>query len=169
MSPFFNETKDANMRRAGVAVGFVILLVVPGCGTPRARVHGTVKCQGEPLGGAVVTFFSADNATFTARTRSDGTYQVAGVPQGTVRVSVQVPRPRPKPEPEPEAIQKANKEAGLKSWQERPQPDQSAARRINLPARYGNPETSELSFELKEADQDYSIDLKSSSRRTSGR
>jgi hypothetical protein len=150
------------MRRAGVAVGIVILLVAPGCGVPRARVHGTLKYEGKPLGGANLTFFSADNATFPVRTRSDGTYQVDRVPQGTVRVSVQMPQRRSKSRPEPKAAQKANEEAGIKSWQERPQLDEPAAPRIKLPDRYGNPETSELSFELKEPDQDYSIDLKSS-------
>lgn len=148
------------MRRAGVAVVIAVLLVVPGCGVPRARVHGTLKYEGKPLGGAIITFFSADNATFTARTRSDGTYQVDRVPQGTVRVSVQIPKRRPKPRPDPASVQKANKEAGLKSWQERKQLEEPSSPRIKLPDRYGNPETSDLSFELKELDQDYSIDLK---------
>jgi hypothetical protein len=148
------------MRGTRVSALIVVLLVVPGCGVPRARVHGTLKYEGKPLGGALITFFSADNATFTARTRSDGTYQVTGFPQGTVRVSVQIPKPRPKSRPEPGSVQKANQEAGLKSWQERKQLDDPASPRIKLPARYGNPETSELSFELKEPDQDYSVDLK---------
>jgi hypothetical protein len=148
------------MHRTGVAVVIAALLVVPGCGNPRARVHGTLKYQGKPLGGAIITFFSTDNAAFSARTRTDGTYQVTGVPQGAVRVSVQIPQPRPKPRPDPKVVENANKAAGRKSWQDKKQPEDPAAPRINLPTRYGNPETSDLSFELKEPDQDYSIDLK---------
>jgi hypothetical protein len=153
------------MRRTRVSALLVVLLVVPGCGVPRARVHGTLKYEGKPLGGAIITFFSADNAAFSARTHSDGTYQVDRVPQGTVRVSVQIPQPRPKPRTEPKGVLKADQEAGLKtSWEgkEGKQANDPAAPRIKLPVRYGNPDTSELSFELKEADQDYSIDLKSS-------
>jgi hypothetical protein len=153
------------MRRAGVAVGIAVLLVVPGCGTPRARVHGTVKYQGKPLGGALITFYSADNATFSAPTRPDGTYQVTGVPQGTVRVSVQISGPGPLfgQKARRDYIKEGDPKPGKKNWEEkRKRVNKSAAPspRIILPARYGNPDTSELSFELKELDQDYSIDLK---------
>lgn len=149
------------MHRTGVAIVIVTLLVIPGCGPRRARVHGTLKYQGKPLGGAIITFFGTDNAAFSsAPTRSDGTYQVDGVPQGTVHVSVQVPQPRPKARTEPKGVQKADQEAGLKTSWEGKKGNDPAAPRIKLPAHYGNPETSELSFELKEPDQDYSIDLK---------
>jgi len=150
------------MNRAGVAVGIAVLLVVPGCGTPRARVHGTVKYQGKPLGGALITFYSADNATFSAPTRPDGTYQVTGVPQGTVRVSVQISGPVPVFGQKAKMdVMKEDLKYKKKLKEILKERKDTSAPRINLPARYGNPETSELSFELKEPDQDYSIDLKS--------
>ena len=148
------------MGRTRLGIVIAVLIVVPGCGVARSRVHGTLKYQGKPLGGAIISFFDRDNATFTARTRPDGTYAVDGIARGTIRVSVQVPPRRAKSRPEPSSVQKANKEAGLKSWQERKQVDDPTLTRIKLPDRYGNPETSDLSFELKEPDQDYSIDLK---------
>src|SRR2546430_2386810 len=90
------------MRRFVVGTAVLVLVVALGCGErPRSRVSGTVTYQGKPLAGAVVTFFGSDNQTYTADTKPDGAYEVAGVPRGPVRVAVQVPPARPKPRPDP--------------------------------------------------------------------
>src|SRR5436305_8941390 len=91
------------MRPLACAVGLLAALVALGCGERlRSRVYGTVTYQGKPLAGALVTFVAADNSTFNADTRPDGAYEVAGIPRGPVKVSVQVPPPHSPPAPRPD-------------------------------------------------------------------
>src|SRR4051794_16207247 len=90
------------MRRISLGLVVGALLAAQGCGYQRSRVEGTIKHQGKPLGGAIITFFGPDNMTYTADTRSDGTYDVDDVPRGTVRVSIQLPPPRSKSRPDPD-------------------------------------------------------------------
>jgi hypothetical protein len=151
------------MRRLLLGLALAALAALPGCSAPRSRVHGTVKYQGKPLAGAVLTFFGPDNMVYSADTRPDGTYAIEGVPRGAIRVSVQVPPPRPKPRPDPDFVAKARKgaapAAGAKADSPAP-PASDMPPRVNLPTPYGDPNTSGLAFELKEADQDYSPELK---------
>jgi hypothetical protein len=147
-----------------------VLVLFAGCDTPRSRVHGVIKWNGQPLAGAIVTFFDSTNATRTADTGPDGGYAVDGVARGSVRVSVQLPPPRPRPRPEPE-LRKAGNSFGKEQARaedaakfgrlpEQPSPTKTSAPAGGLSARYGDPKTSELSFDLKSADQEWSIDLK---------
>jgi hypothetical protein len=156
------------MQRISLALLFVALLAAQGCGYQRSRIEGTIKHKGKPLGGAVVTFFGPDNMTYTADTKSDGTYDIDGVPQGTVRVSIQLPPPRPKSRATPDlrkerdAFAKGQAKAddlGKMARQTEP-PQPTAPPASALPAQYGSPSTSGLSFELKEPVKEYSVDLK---------
>jgi hypothetical protein len=155
------------VRRLLFGTALAVLVAVAGCERPRSRVHGAVKYQDKPLAGAVVTFFGPDNMTYTTDTRADGTYEIAGLPRGPIRVSVQVPPPRPRPRPDPDlrkggdafarAQAKADDAKLARPSEPAPGPSRSAG---GFPARYGDPNTSGLAFDLKEADQDYSLDLK---------
>ena len=89
------------MSTSRAAIGLLVL-VVAGCEAPRSRVHGVITHKGQPLGGAIVTFFDSTNATQTADTGPDGGYAIAGVARGPVRVSIQLPPPRPRPRPDPD-------------------------------------------------------------------
>lgn len=57
----------------------LITLVLAGCGTPEfAPVSGAVTYNGEPIGGATVTFMPADGKKLSyATTEADGTYRLA--------------------------------------------------------------------------------------------
>jgi hypothetical protein len=136
----------------------------------RSIVAVLVLWNGQPLAGAIVTFFDSTNAARTADTGSDGGYAVDGVARGMVRVSIQVPPPRPRPRPEPDQRKagdsfgkeqaRAEDAAKFGRLPERPPPTKAPTSTGGLPARYGDPKTSELSFDLKSADQEWSVDLK---------
>ncbi len=151
------------MRRFVGGTALAVLVAALGCGDrPRARVHGTVTYEGKPLAGAIVTFFAADNQNYTADTRPDGTYEVAGVPRGPVRVAVQMPPPRPKPRPDPmpgKSNEQALAEDRAKSARPPADPPPAGPAVGGLPAKYQSPNSSGLSFELKDPDQKYNIDL----------
>jgi Carboxypeptidase regulatory-like domain len=156
------------MRRA--MLGPLLVLTVAGCDTPRSRIHGTVTYQGKPLAGAVVTFFGADHMTYMADTGPDGTYAVEGVPRGRLRVAVQVPPPRSRLRPDPDLRKagdsfgkdqaRAEDTAKMARLPDPPPPPKAPAPADGLPLRYRDPNTSELTVELKEPDQEWSVDLK---------
>jgi hypothetical protein len=128
--------------RGFVAVIFAAAVIAGlGCGDrPRSRVHGRVTYQNKPLAGAIITFFAADGSTYNTDARADGSYDVSGIPRGSVRISVQVPPPRSRPRPDP---------VPGKAAVPPPVADSStAAGSVSIPAKYGSPESSELAFEL---------------------
>jgi hypothetical protein len=144
------------------AVGLVILACLPGCGDgPRSRVHGKVTYLGNTVTGGTVIFLAKDNMTYVADIQADGTYSVTGVPRGPVRVSVQQPPPRPgaKSENAPRVIPKVDPEGKNSKavFTEIPEPKTSGPR---IPAVYADANQSGLSFEVKDPDQEYNIDLK---------
>jgi hypothetical protein len=155
------------MRRLLCGTALLALAAALGCDAPRSRVHGTVTHRGRLLAGAVVTFFGPDQRTYTADTGPDGSYAVSGVPRGAVRVSVQVPPPPVKPRPDPapgkaggNELARAEDAAKAARLPPAPTPTATSPPAGGLPARYADPNSSGLSFELKDADQEYAIDLK---------
>lgn len=161
------------MRKLLVGAAAVLLLFCLGCGVQRSRVYGTVRYNGRPLTGATVIFLAHDNQAYPVDVKTDGFYERSGVPRGPVRVAVQVaePRPKPRPDPNPEdlgpkvgdnfarAAAKADDAGKLARLQEAPPAPPPGPR---IPPHYSDPNRSGLSFELKEPDQEYNIDLKSS-------
>src|SRR5262245_13981334 len=79
----------------GLAVGVV------GCGPPRSSVYGTVRYKGKALNAGTIILLAKDNQTHQGDIGPDGSYQVAGVARGAVRVSIVVEPPRPMPRPDP--------------------------------------------------------------------
>lgn len=153
------------MRRVFLAVAVALLVGAGGCSQPRSRVHGTVHYQGKPLSGATVIFLAPDNQAYPASTKADGSYEIAGVPRGQIRVSIQVPPPPSPPRPEPRAKgrdalakREASEDDTGKKARLPPEPPGPPAARI--PSHYGDPNRSGLSFELKSPEQEYPIDLK---------
>ena len=138
-------------------------VVATGCGPARSRVHGTVRYKGKPLTAGMITFLSPDNQNYRADIGPDGTYDITGVARGKVRVSITVEanRPMPRPDPVKGSDPVGGKEA--KSDDEGKMARQTTMRpsaNLLIPAMYADPSKSGLEFELKEADQEYSPDLK---------
>jgi hypothetical protein len=150
------------MRIALFAATAVAAIALAGCGkdVPRGRVHGTIKYQGKPLTDATLILIASDNQTHSAHLTKDGTFEVTGVAYGQVKVSVQplLPRSFVKADPVPgKAAANKNVVDEKASFTAPEQPKTGSAR---LPAHYTDAEKSGLSFELKEPDQEWSVDLK---------
>src|SRR5262249_53154930 len=129
------------------------------------RVHGTLRYQGQPLANATIIFMAPDNQAYPARTKDDGSYQIASVPRGKIQVAIQVDEPRVPPRPAPtggkadDAFAAAKAREDDEGKQKRKGPTTSTPG-VAFPADYGDPTKSGLSFDLNDADQDYSPDLK---------
>jgi hypothetical protein len=124
-------------------VGVGLAAVVVGCSNPPpSSVSGIITYRGKPLAGAVVTFYAAGHTVLTTETQASGTYAIGRVPRGTVRVAVQVPQPAVRPGAGPD-----------------PPPAAGATAPPAFPAKYGDPNTSGLKFELTEQSRNYSPDL----------
>ncbi len=151
-------------------LGVVAAALVTGCGeVPRSRVSGKVTYQGKQLAGVTAIFLAADNSTYPVDLKADGTYEVAGVPRGAVKVSLQQAEGRPGAKSE---VAPAARKGGVSA--EEAKDNQKGASRMpeptgnpvvpvagpRLPAVYADPDKSGLTFDLKEPDQQWSVDLK---------
>ncbi len=152
------------MRRFVCLLGLLLLLGLAGCGSPRSRVHGTIRCKGQPLARATIIFLAPDNQAYPARIRADGSYQVASLPRGRILVGIQVEGPRVPPRLPPQAdgrdelaAAKAREDDANKQRHRKPAGVEAP---LEFPARYADPSQSNLVLELTEADQEYSLDLK---------
>lgn len=148
--------------RTLLLVGAVGLVVGCGGDVPRSTVTGTITYRGKPLRDAAVVFLASDNQTHALIINTDGRYKVDGVARGTVRVVVQ-------PEPESAASSRPEKPAAprrggaedAKDAARAPAPPPAPATKSGPPIdpKYAKPETSGLSFELKEPTQQYDLDI----------
>src|SRR6516165_10446050 len=150
-----------------------LLLPIAGCSAPKSRVHGKVLYRGEPVAGGKIVFLCPDNTTAPARIASDGSYDVAKVSRGHIRVAIQADKPRPKPRAQPNSKAAAIKAKDTVTAEQAKSDDRAKGARTGevpppsndtralvLPAKYGDPNLSELSFELVDREQEYSLDLK---------
>lgn len=140
-----------------------LLVALSGCGgdVPRGKLHGTVKYQGKPVAHGTLIFLGSDNQTYPADLGKDGRYTVDRIPFGSIKVAIQQSPARPAPKNDPGA---ARAKGGMGETKDAarpaPPPDEPKANWVVLPPQYQQAETSGLSFEMKAADQEWSVDLK---------
>lgn len=159
------------MHRYFVAAAlFAAVVSLTGCGdAPRSQVRGRITLNGQPLTNCVVMFFGQDKQVYRADLRADGTYTVDGVPRGPIRVAIQQEAPRPAPRPMSGAgvggkaasaeIAKDDQKGASRMPEPEPEPKLKSFG-PPLPAKYAQPDTSGLAFELNEPSQEWSVDLK---------
>jgi hypothetical protein len=157
------------MQRAIAASALLLLLIIAGCGEPVGRVHGLVTYQGKPLTEGTVAFLDANNQTYLAEVKNDGTYE-AKIPRGKCRVVVQVQEVRPPSRPNPRAdagkdmtakVMASNEDMAKSGRLPTPPAVPSPAKGSTLiPAQYNDPNKSGLSLDVSGADQNYPIELK---------
>jgi len=128
-----------------------------GCGSGTATVSGKVSYNGKVLKGGNVTFVSSEGKpTVSTSIKEDGTYTLV-VPVGPGKICVET--------------QSLNPAGKSKSMKYSPPPGQqapeglgggssadTAKRYIPIPERFSNPETSELTYDIK-GSQEHNIDL----------
>lgn len=153
------------MRGLILAAATCAAVLVVGCkgDVPRGRVYGKITVQGKAVVGATVVFIASDNSTHPVDLKPDGSYEVTGVALGPVKVSVQpaVFRAAVKGEfdPPPSSAAKGVKDekAGKSALDDAPKAEKTGPK---IPPTYADAEKSGLTFELKSADQEWSVDLK---------
>lgn len=142
------------------------ILLLSGCGgqdnTPRFPVSGKILLEGAPVDGAVVAFSRDDgSATAVAMTDEMGQFQLnvppgkRGVPAGKYRVSVRKSSMATDyKEPTTFAEMEREHQAGRK-------PEPPPAPKLGVPARYGDPATSNLAEEVSASKKnEFVIELK---------
>ena len=77
--------------RAWIAAAFVLIAV--GCGGGKATVKGKVTSGGKPVVWGSVILVDASGAYHQGDIELNGTYEIAGVPNGTVKIGVTSPSP----------------------------------------------------------------------------
>jgi hypothetical protein len=139
---------------AGSAIAALTLLLITGCGGPSVGdVSGTVKFKGEPIPNGRITFYSQVGRKEAQGGRiQDGEYTVTGVAVGPTQVTV-------------ETFGSAAADTGGKTPKGvdvsgfKGMVTNSGGKKIDIPARYAQPNTSKLEFEVKSGSQTHNVDL----------
>jgi len=144
-------------RIAGTWGRLVVILaggLATGCGASPAEVTGRITYKGRPVQVGWVLILGADGAPHYGTLGPDGRYAVAGVRSGPVRLAVA----SPSPEASTELTHK--KEAALRKWKGTTAPAPAAASDwFPLPDRYGDPNRSGLTKELRPGANVIDLDL----------
>jgi hypothetical protein len=142
-------------KRRGSFLPFV-LLVLPltiGCGgQAKGTISGKVTYQEKPCPNGFVTFVPENGAAVHGEIQSDGSYRVANVPLGPVKICIQpksaedtlASSPMPRNPEEYGKVMAASAEAGKQQ----------------IPPQYADPAKSGLTYSVKQGPQQYDIVLK---------
>ncbi len=150
-------TQQSRVRSCLPAV-LLLALAAAGCDPARGTVSGRVTYQGRPLPTGTVQFFCGDGQILSGLIREDGTYSVADVPAGPVRVTVVSHPPVPTGFQLPQHLPPSNGAPAFST--NGPTTAKAPANRaVAIPERYGAPEHSGLSLEVTRGDQVYDIPL----------
>ena len=142
----------------------LVLATLTGCsGDPhqRGKLHGTVSYKGKPLTSGMVIFLGADQQSYIADLDEKGSYTIDRIPYGTVKVAIQQApaRPAPRANPSPSQGKGGVSESKDAARQPPPAPEPKMSG-VVVPANYNQAETSGLSFEMKEPNQEWNTELK---------
>lgn len=156
---------------AGAGTLVLVFLACGGCGGSDVTVAGRITNKnGKPVTWGTVTVVAADNRTYSAPIKPDGSYEVSGLPRGQYRIAVVSPNPTPTvippgerkaaPTPAPANASKGVAKADQPRVENRrafgidptiPPPDIPAPRNpppagqwYPIPGKYSNPHTSGL-------------------------
>jgi hypothetical protein len=124
----------------------LLALVSLGCGgSKKATVTGNINYRGRPLPAGTVTFFNASKEIVGNGSIANGSYSIANVPVGPVKIAVTTPpaimadRKHPAPQDMPGGG--------------------SSGPIVAIPPRYGSAEQSGLTYDVHAGAQDHPIEL----------
>jgi hypothetical protein len=142
--------------------GLLLLSAVmwlPGCsGPPPGDVKGTVTYQGKPLRSGQVAFIPQSGVPVTADISADGTYEIHNVPPGEAFLTV-VSLPPDSKGPGVQLMQYRQKHREAVKNNQPPPPPPPTEQVLLLPAKYADPQTSELRFTVESGPNTCNIDL----------
>jgi hypothetical protein len=153
-------TVGSGVRRLAVVLLAPVVAVLAGC-SGKGQVSGKVTYKGQPVPAGRVTFVcqSGDNRSISAAIK-DGRYTIADCPSGPVKISVETfpPAGAAKPDASPPGAPKGitagfGPSANSESYASPP------GQYVQLPARFANPDKSDLSYTVTAGKQDHDLDL----------
>jgi hypothetical protein len=156
MIPF--GSRVARRRLVGWSVGLLALLLSVGCAgsKPVGSVTGKVLYQNKPLRGGSVTFIPADGVgVASSRIGEDGTYSIARIPVGPVKITVETKSSEP-----PRKYTGGGAPPPPDDPNNRPDPERKPGRYIPIADRYADAEGSGISYEVKAGAQEFTVELK---------
>lgn len=142
----------STFRRVSLLV--VLLAGNVGCGGV-GTVSGKVTYKGKPVTSGSVLMVGSDNQPHYGPLQQDGTYAIADVPQGEVRVAVNSPDPRVLYAPAP-TIKLAKKEGQPPPA---PPPQIDASKWFPLPVKAGDPQVSGVRVTVRGGPNSIDINL----------
>ncbi len=145
-------------RACGLVLLFGLLAVAVGCGTnykARGTVKGKVTISGKNLTVGTVMFYGKDNLTGSAPIGSDGTYVINDAPLGDVKITVTVPTVPPGGF----SHLKGAPAGPVMPGENNPKPTTIPTTVVPIPQKYGNVETSGLTFTVQRGEQTNDLNL----------
>jgi hypothetical protein len=134
-----------------------------GCGGT-GTVSGKVSYKGEILGGGTVLFVSPGKKTERAPIGPDGSYMIANIPTGTVKIAVETKSAQP---PDAAALKRgrppippdANLPPEAENSMYKSAPGSKGGKYVPIPDDYGDPDKSGLTLEVTGGNQPHDIEL----------
>jgi hypothetical protein len=148
------QTRKLVLVRLGiVALAASVMPIICGC-SGTGTVSGVVTCDGEKLQYGTVLFMTEGGAR-SSEIASDGTYVMRDVPPGLARISISCVDPKFMNTGinDSNAAKKEKKKPPLGT-------SFSAEEYSKIPLRYNNPDSSELTLEVKGGNQTFDLILK---------
>jgi hypothetical protein len=142
-------------------------VLLMGCGRGKGDITGEVSYKGEPISVGRITFLSqVGNNEVKSAHIIRGKYTIKGFPAGPVKISVESFEP-----PDKEILDNTKKvdipaAGGMKERMKGPPPELlemangPPLKYVPIPQTYANPETSDLTYEVKKGSQTFDIPLK---------
>lgn len=129
----------------------LVLSVCVGCSPQTGRVTGTISLGEKPLSFGRVTFLcdGGKRPAISGDILRGGSYEIANIPPGRVRIAVETFKPDPEP---PAGIDPAT---GVDSALSKMDPGAY----VPIPSRYASPNASGLEFVVKAGEQTFNITL----------
>jgi len=132
--------------RFGKILGGVVFVALIGCGPGRGDLSGKVSFEGKPLKIGSVNVLGQDGLPKGAQISPDGTYKVADIQAGTVKIQVTSLDPA-STQPAVRIPGSGTTKADSSGW-------------FPIPDHFGDFEKSKLTFELKPGPNTLDIELK---------
>jgi hypothetical protein len=136
------------------AIGTVLLSVcmaATGCGSPFGTVKGKITYKGQPLNRAAISFLCEDGRVAAAESSADGSYLLPQAPVGNCRLSIVCTAETG------EQVTQAMEDIKRKG-QKNPMVAMPVFKSL-IPDRFGNPDTSGLTYKVVSGESNCNIDL----------
>jgi hypothetical protein len=141
--------KLSRVCRTSILFAGVVMTCVSGCGASKAVVSGKVSYKGKPLAMGTIYIVGADGIPVPAAIDSDGRYRIEGVAVGMAKIGVSSPKP-----PTPQMAAHARKGRAPAA------PPPEITNWFEIPEKYADPKTSDLTVELTGGEIVHNIDLR---------